>query len=76
VKEKAELCTDFAPSCLTYFPSVRVSTSLSKLSFRSLFRHQLLPFNGGTWVTRAGKDGGTIESVLNSHFFEDCFCFS
>jgi hypothetical protein len=65
----------FCPILSHLPPSVRVSVSLSKLSFRSLFRHQLLLLTSWTWVTRAEKDEGTTESCSIVTLMKITFAF-
>jgi hypothetical protein len=62
VKEKAGLCTDFAPSCLTYLLLWGSPCHFQNYPSGPCFRCQLLPFTCRTWVTGAIKDEGTTES--------------
>jgi hypothetical protein len=75
VKEKAGLCTDFAPSFLTYVLLWGSLHHFQNYPSGQCFRHQLLLFTSRTLVTEAVKECGDHWVLLNSHFNEVYYCF-
>jgi hypothetical protein len=75
VKEKAELCTDFAP-----FVSLTSFCEGLRITFKILLQipvrvPTVMPFTSRTLVTEAVKRGGDYGVLLNSHFNEVYIAF-
>jgi hypothetical protein len=70
VKEKAGLCTDFAPSCLTYLLLWGSSRHFQNSPSGPCLGANCMPFISRTWVTEAVERWGDYWVLLNSHFNE------